>query len=431
MGADPLGDRLRERRRAVRQDHRELLAAEARHRVHRPDALAERDRHVLEDDVAGLVAVRVVDALEVIDVDHQHERRLAGARDAVDLARQRQLEVAPVGQAGERIAARELAQAVDHRLQPGLVAGAAPVRQRVTRLLQQLQRAVEAERGSIAERGVDLGAARGGVEVRGSLAAGSRAEPHAAAARRGRVRRMHAIRRAAQRSRRGSRPQRASGRKSCCRSFRKSKPSGVGRTCCRSRSIRPRRSASASGRSIADSGSPVRSPKRASSKPSLQAQRVEHELERQVGARDLALGRDRRARLGAGHVGGRIAQAHLAHDPVREAELAVRAGADAEVVAELPVVEVVAGSDGRRARTPRPRSARGRRAGRACDDAVEHRRGEVVVGQRAADAWRRTCSARSSGDRARDAAARTPAPRRDRPRTRRASAPAARTSGRG
>ena len=51
---------------------------------------------------------------------------------------------------------------------------------------------------------------------------------------------------------------------------------------------------------------------------------------------------DRRARLGAGQVGRRIAQPHLAHDPVRKAELAVRAGADAEVVAELPVVEVVA-----------------------------------------------------------------------------------------
>ena len=163
MGADPLGDVLGEERRAVGQDHRELLAAEARDRVHRPDALAERDRDVLQDDVAGLVAVGVVDALEVIDVDHQDQRRLAGARDAIDLARQRELEVAPVRQAGERIAARELAEAVDHRLQPGGVAGAAPLRQHMTRLLQQLQRAVEAERASIAERRVDLGGHEVGV----------------------------------------------------------------------------------------------------------------------------------------------------------------------------------------------------------------------------------------------------------------------------
>ena len=174
--ADPLGDLLGEERRAVRQDHRELLAAEARDRVHRPDALAERDRHVLEDDVAGLVAVRVVDPLEVIDVDHEDERRLAGARDPVDLARQRQLEVAPVGQAGQRIAARELAQAVDHRLQPGRVAGAASLGQHMARLLQQLQRAVEAERASIAERRVDLGRHEVGVSF-GQSSAGSRAEP--------------------------------------------------------------------------------------------------------------------------------------------------------------------------------------------------------------------------------------------------------------
>jgi hypothetical protein len=102
------------------------------------------------------VAVRVVDALEVIDVDHENQRGLAGTGDAIDLARQRELELAPVRQAGERIAARELAQAVDHRLQPG-VAVAVRIRQHVSRLLQQLQRTLEAERGSMAERGIDLG----------------------------------------------------------------------------------------------------------------------------------------------------------------------------------------------------------------------------------------------------------------------------------
>ena len=37
----------------------------------------------------------------------------------------------------------------------------------------------------------------------------------------------------------------------------------------------------------------------------------------------------------------RFAPAHLAHDAVRETELAVRAGAESQVVAELPVVQVV------------------------------------------------------------------------------------------
>jgi secreted protein with Ig-like and vWFA domain len=91
----------------------------------------------------------------VVDVDHQHQRRLTGAGDAVDLARQGELEVAPVGQPGERIATRELTQAVDHRLQPGN-AVALPIGQDVAGLLQQLERTVEAERRTIVDRGIDL-----------------------------------------------------------------------------------------------------------------------------------------------------------------------------------------------------------------------------------------------------------------------------------
>jgi hypothetical protein len=91
----------------------------------------------------------------VIDVDHQHQRRLTGAGDAVDLARQGEFEVAPIGQSGERIAARQLAQAVDHRLQPG-DAVALPIGQDVAGLLQQLERTVEAERCTVVDRGIDL-----------------------------------------------------------------------------------------------------------------------------------------------------------------------------------------------------------------------------------------------------------------------------------
>jgi hypothetical protein len=91
----------------------------------------------------------------VVDVDHQDQRRLTGPGDAVDLARQGELEVAPVGQTGERIAARELTQAVDHRLQPGN-AVALPIGQDVAGLLQQLERTVEAERCTIVDRGIDL-----------------------------------------------------------------------------------------------------------------------------------------------------------------------------------------------------------------------------------------------------------------------------------
>jgi hypothetical protein len=81
--------------------------------------------------------------------------------------------------------------------------------------------------------------------------------------------------------------------------------------------------------------------KKRPAKPFAQAQRVEHELERQL-ARATSCSLDtpcRRQRVL--HVGRRLAPAHLAHDAVRETQLAVRAGADAQVVAELPVVQVV------------------------------------------------------------------------------------------
>ncbi len=80
------------------------------------------------------------------------QRRFAGARHAVDLARQRQLELAAVGQAGQRIAAGQIAQPVDHRLQPLHLAQRLGVGQPRARLLQQLQRRVQAQRRSAGDR---------------------------------------------------------------------------------------------------------------------------------------------------------------------------------------------------------------------------------------------------------------------------------------
>ena len=41
------------------------------------------------------------------------------------------------------------------------------------------------------------------------------------------------------------------------------------------------------------------------------------------------------------HVGGRLTPAYLSHDAVRKADLAVCAGPNAQVIAKLPIVEVV------------------------------------------------------------------------------------------
>ena len=94
---------------------------------------------------------------------------------------------------------------------------------------------------------------------------------------------------------------------------------------------------------------------------------------------DLVALRHRMAGQRVVHVQARIAKAHLPHDAMRKAQLAVRAGADAQVVAELPVVEVVRAAVARarvgRYLVARPCPQRG-----ALGDAVEHRVGASSSG---------------------------------------------------
>jgi hypothetical protein len=85
------------------------------------------------------MTVGVVDALEMIDVGQQHQRRFPGPGHPVDLAVQRQLELAAVRQAGEGVAAGQAAQSVDHRLQPGWRTHRGINRPTVLRPLEQLQ----------------------------------------------------------------------------------------------------------------------------------------------------------------------------------------------------------------------------------------------------------------------------------------------------
>ena len=121
-GEDPLGDHDDVLRavEAVEQD-RELVAAEARDGVGRAHALAQALGDRDEQLVADRVAERVVDGLEVVDVDEQHGDGRIGLRerlvDAVDEQR-------AVGQPGQRVVvglvlelALELAQLPDRLLE--------------------------------------------------------------------------------------------------------------------------------------------------------------------------------------------------------------------------------------------------------------------------------------------------------------------------
>ena len=84
------------------QHQRELLAAEADRRVVLARAGAQEVGEAAQDDVAGRVAERVVDALEVVEVADDERQRAAPAVEPV-------LEAAAVAQAGQRVELGEVA----------------------------------------------------------------------------------------------------------------------------------------------------------------------------------------------------------------------------------------------------------------------------------------------------------------------------------
>ena len=102
-GDDPMGDgqRLRDRRAADREQ-RELVAAEAGDHVARPELFGDPFGDGDEQLVAGGVTQRVVDDLEVIEVQERDDRRLVRRRQGhpqLDLVHER----GPVGEARQGV----------------------------------------------------------------------------------------------------------------------------------------------------------------------------------------------------------------------------------------------------------------------------------------------------------------------------------------
>ena len=105
----------------------------------------------------------------------------------------------------------------------------------------------------------------------------------------------------------------------------------------------------------------------------------------------------------------------------------MRAGADAQIIAEAPIIHVVPALIARtRVRRGFVVDVAGR--GQLGVDELADVRGQLVVGQRAVDGDGTGCSARSSDDRTTGAAARSAAPLPRRRARRPASVRAARTS---
>ena len=118
----------------VRQDHHELVAALAGDGVHLAHAGAQAPRHVLQDVVAGVVAQRVVEELEAVEVEEEHRHVALLAARLHDRLVEAVLHEAPVGQPRERVVVRHVVdgalgvQALGHVLDEGGEAHDAPAR---------------------------------------------------------------------------------------------------------------------------------------------------------------------------------------------------------------------------------------------------------------------------------------------------------------
>src|SRR5204862_7419037 len=98
--ANPLCDLERLLGRRLREENRELLAAEARRHVVVTQVRAENLGDALENGVAGEVAVVVVDVAQQVEVGHHQRERPVETLGACKLLRQRSREMARVEEAG-------------------------------------------------------------------------------------------------------------------------------------------------------------------------------------------------------------------------------------------------------------------------------------------------------------------------------------------
>ncbi len=109
------------------QDQHEFLAAVAADQVAGAEVLGDRLGDVAQDDVARGVAVRVVDHLEVVDVDERDAQRSLVARGALDFGEEVGEQSLAIGDAGQPVDGRPVVgvgegcrDAVDRVAQAGL-----------------------------------------------------------------------------------------------------------------------------------------------------------------------------------------------------------------------------------------------------------------------------------------------------------------------
>ena len=110
LGPEFLGQRHRPADVGLRHQDGELVAREAGDDVGRPDPLAHDRRHLSDQVVAGVVAERVIDQLEAVDVDDHHRALAAVAGAEGDELVEFGAETAPIEEPGQGIVIGEVAK---------------------------------------------------------------------------------------------------------------------------------------------------------------------------------------------------------------------------------------------------------------------------------------------------------------------------------
>ena len=116
VDAQPLGERECAGEIGDRQDDREFLAAQPTHGVDRAHHFVAHARDRLDHRIAGAVAKRVVDPLEVIDIDQHDRERFAGAAAALHFLGARFHQPPAIGHAGQCVGHCLAAQLFFHLL---------------------------------------------------------------------------------------------------------------------------------------------------------------------------------------------------------------------------------------------------------------------------------------------------------------------------
>ena len=87
----------------ARHDHHELLAAKPAGEIDAARVAANPCGELPQHRVPGIVAMAVVDRLEMVDVDQQQRKRLAAPRGVIEQRGEMARRIAAIVQPGERV----------------------------------------------------------------------------------------------------------------------------------------------------------------------------------------------------------------------------------------------------------------------------------------------------------------------------------------